>query len=70
MLNWIKSLFVKKAPEPRMIDHRGVKGYFSSDMIEEFDNAGIDYEKEFRSAVDEMLEEIEEEAEDEENPYA
>jgi len=70
MLNWIKSLFVKKTPEPRMIDHRGVKGYFSSDMIDEFENAGIDYEKEFRSAVDEMLEEIEEEAEDEENPYA
>lgn len=49
-----------------MIDHRGVKGYFSSDMIDEFENAGIDYEKEFRSAVDEMLEEIEE---DKDNPY-
>jgi hypothetical protein len=68
MLSWVKSLFVKKAAEPRMIEHRGVKGYFSSEMIEEFDNAGVDYEKEFRSAVDEMIEDMEEE-EDDENPY-
>lgn len=51
-----------------MIEHRGVKGYFSSEMIEEFDNAGVDYEKEFRSAVDEMIEDMEDE-EDDENPY-
>lgn len=68
MLEWIKSLFKKPPAVPTVIDHRGVKGYFSSEMIEEFDNAGIDYEKEFREAVDEMLEEMEDE-DDQDNPY-
>lgn len=69
MLEWIKSWFRKEPQPPKIIDHRGIKGYFSSEMIEEFDNAGIDYEKEFRSAVDEMLEEMEDEDNDEDNPY-
>lgn len=69
MLEWIKSLFKKPPAVPTVIDHRGVKGYFSYEMIDEFENAGIDYEKEFRSAVDEFIEEIEEEDQDESNPY-
>ena len=65
----VKSLFAKKRPEPRMIEHRGMKGYFTSEMIEEFQAAKVDYEKMFREAVDEVLED-DEEAIDEENPYA
>lgn len=67
MLEWIKSLFKeKKRPEPRIIEHRGMKGYFSTEMIEEFEKAKVDYEKNFREAVDEVLDS---EEEDEENPY-
>ena len=67
--DWIKSWFAKPRPEPRMIEHRGMKGYFSSEMIEEFNNVGIDYEKEFRAAVDEVIDEYEQEEADDENPY-
>lgn len=67
MLEWLKSLFKeKKRPEPRIIEHRGMKGYFSTEMIEEFEKAKIDYEKSFREAVDEALED---EEQDEMNPY-
>lgn len=69
MWDWIKSFWVKKPPEPRVIEHRGMKGYFTSEMIEEFDNAGIDYEQMFREAVDEVIAEEEDEELDEENPY-
>lgn len=67
-LDWIKSWFKKKPIEPKLIEHRGMKAYFSPEMVEEFENAGIDYEKEFRAAVDEFMEEIEDD-EDEDNPY-
>lgn len=67
MLEWLKSLFKeKKRPEPRVIEHRGMKGYFSTEMIEEFEKAKVDYEKNFREAVDEVLDN---EETDEENPY-
>lgn len=66
MLEWFKSFFKeKKRPEPRIIEHRGMKGYFSTEMIEEFEKAKVDYEKNFREAVDEVLED----EEDESNPY-
>lgn len=66
MLDWLKSLFKeKKRPEPKIIEHRGMKGYFSTEMIEEFEKAKVDYEKSFREAVDEVLED----EEDESNPY-
>ena len=68
MLEWLKSLFKeKKRPEPRIIEHRGMKGYFSTEMIEEFEKAKVDYEKNFREAVDEVLDD--EEESDQENPY-
>ena len=68
--DWIKSWVRKKPrPEPRVINHRGIKGYFSTEMIEEFQNWGIDYEKEFRAAADEVIEEYEQAEEDNENPY-
>ena len=64
--DWFKSLFKKKnRPEPKIIEHRGMKGYFSSEMIEEFENAKVDYEKKFREAVDEVLDD----EEDDGNPY-
>ena len=68
MIDRLLSLFRKKKRQtgPRVIEHRGMKGYFSSEMIEEFDRANVDYEKTFRNAVDEVLEE-DDEAED--NPY-
>lgn len=67
MLEWFKSLFKeKKRPEPRVIEHRGMKGYFSTEMIEEFQKAKVDYEKNFREAVDEVLDD---EEQDELNPY-
>lgn len=69
MLEWIKSLFNKKIYEPRVIEHRGMKGYFSSEMLKEFDNANFDYEKAYREAVDEVLDEDDEEEENAENPY-
>lgn len=66
MLEWLKSLFKeKKRPEPRIIEHRGMKGYFSTEMIEEFEKAKVDYEKSFRESVDEVLDN----EEDESNPY-
>ncbi len=58
----------KKRPEPRIIEHRGMKGYFSSEMIEEFEEAKVDYEKAFRESVDEILDE--EMEGDGENPYS
>jgi hypothetical protein len=69
MIDRLLGLFKKKKKpiEPRVIEHRGMKGYFSVEMIEEFDKAKVDYEKAFRNAVDEVLEaEMEE---DTENPY-
>lgn len=68
MFEWIKSLF-KKAPvgETRILEHRGIKGYFSPEMIQEFETEKIDYEKAFRKSVDEFLDEIDED--DQDNPY-
>jgi hypothetical protein len=56
----------KKPIEPRVIEHRGMKGYFSVEMIEEFQKAKVDYEKAFRESVDEILDD---EEQDEYNPY-
>lgn len=66
MLEWLKSLFVKKRPEPRTVEHRGMKAYFDTEMIEEFERNKIDYERAFRESVDEALDN---EETDEENPY-
>lgn len=66
MLSWIKSLFAKKAAEPRMIEHRGMKFYMNAAMIDMFKRNNIDYETEFRMAVDEVLDN---EETDEDNPY-
>ena len=59
-----KGLFSKPRPEPRMIDHRGMKAYFSSEMIMEFEKAKVDYEKAYRESVDEVLEDSDEVVED------
>lgn len=66
MLEWLKSLFVKKKHEPRMIEHRGMKMYISAEMLEMFEKKKIDYEAGFRVAVDEVLDS---EEEDDDNPY-
>lgn len=58
----------KKRPEPRIIEHRGMRGYFSTEMIEEFEKNKVDYEKAFRQSVDETLDQ--EEETDPDNPYA
>ena len=64
-----KGLFSKPKPEPRMIDHRGMKAYFSSEMIMEFEKAKVDYEKAYRESVDEVLEGDEDEAVEDGNVY-
>lgn len=70
MLEWIKSLFKKKKrPEPRVVEHRGMKMYISPEMHDMFTKKKIDYETGFRLAVDEVLEEDEDEEEDSDNPY-
>jgi|SanBayMetagenome_1026888.scaffolds.fasta_scaffold36269_2 hypothetical protein len=56
----------KKSLEPKIIEYRGMKGFFTMEMIEEFERANIDYEKAFRESVDEVLEEAED---DRENQY-
>ena len=67
MLEWLKSLLKKKErPEPRVIEYRGMKAYFDTEMIEEFERNKIDYEKAFRESVDEALDN---EETDEENQY-
>lgn len=73
MWDWIKALFKRKSgfvnyspDQTRIIEHRGIKGYFSPEMIKEFEVEKIDYEKYFRESVDEFLDEQEE---DDENPY-
>jgi predicted amino acid-binding ACT domain protein len=43
-----------------------MRGFFTMEMIEEFEKANIDYEKAFRESVDEVLEEAED---DRENQY-
>lgn len=55
----------KKNLEPRMVEHRGMKVYMSQEIIDAFEKEGIDYEKSFREAVDELLDQ----EEDGENPY-
>ena len=67
LIDWIKSFWVNKPVEPQILEHRGMKAYFSPEMIEEFENSGVDYEKAFREAIDEMLDE--EMEEDKDNPY-
>lgn len=73
MIDWIKALFKSKtgfvnySPDrTQIIEHRGIKGYFSPEMIAEFKAEKLDYEKAFRESVDEFLDEVKE---DEENPY-
>jgi hypothetical protein len=69
MFEWFKSLFFqKKSLEPRMIEHRRMKVYLSSEMIEMFEKKKIDYELGFRQAVDDVLD-SDEDDEDGNNPY-
>ena len=56
----------KKPIEPRIIEYRGMKGFFTVEMIEEFEKANIDYERAFRESVDEVLDG---EEDDRENQY-
>ncbi len=67
MIDRLLSLFKKKKRQtgPRVIEHRGMKAYLSQELIDEFDRVGVDYEKGFREAVDELLDE----ERDEGNPY-
>jgi DNA-binding LacI/PurR family transcriptional regulator len=69
MIDRLLSLFKKKKKQTgtRIIEHRGMKAYLSQELIEEFDRVGVDYEKGFREAVDELLDQ--EEEQDESNPY-
>lgn len=69
MWDWIKSFWTKQPStrETKVIVHRGIKGYFSPEMIQELETEKIDYEKAFRESVDEFLDEIDED--DEDNPY-
>jgi hypothetical protein len=68
MFDRLLSLFKKKKKEtgPRLIEHRGMKVYLSQELIDEFDRAGVDYERGFRESVDELLDEEEQDAD---NPY-
>jgi len=68
MFDRLLSLFKKKNKEtgPRLIEHRGMKVYLSQELIDEFDRAGVDYERGFRESVDELLDEEEQDAD---NPY-
>lgn len=51
-----------KAPEVRIIEHRGMKAYFTEDIIAEMEQNGIkDWEQAYRAAVDEVLDEEEDE---------
>ena len=55
-----------------MIEHRGMKGYFSTEMIEMFESVGLDYEECFKASVDEVLDEaggVTDILDGEENPY-
>jgi DNA phosphorothioation-dependent restriction protein DptG len=69
MIDRLLGLFKRKKKQtgPRVIEHRGMKVYLSQELIDEFDKAGVDYEKGFRESVDELLDE--EEELDRDNPY-
>jgi hypothetical protein len=43
-----------------IITHRGIKGYFTKEMIMEFKKSNIDYIKYWIDSVDEFLDEIDE----------
>lgn len=69
-MGWIDNVISKfkrdredaMAPSVRIIEHRGLKGYFTDDLIEEMERNGItDWEKAYREAVDEVLDEDAEE---------
>ena len=76
MFKWIKSLFTKeedlfsdlpsfctynKDAGVVIITHRGIKGYFTKEMIVQFKKSDIDYIKYWTDSVDEFLDEIDEE---------
>lgn len=69
-MGWIDNVISKfkrdredaQAPKVRIVEHRGMKGYFTEDIIEEMERNGIhDWEKAYRAAVDEVLDEEAEE---------
>lgn len=76
MLNWIRNMIsteddigdnlpdfctYNKEAGVVIIQHRGIKGYFSRDMILQFKKENIDYIKYWVDSVDEFLDEIDEE---------
>lgn len=76
MFKWLKSFFTKREDlfanlpdfcrydpvgEVVVVDYKGIKAYFSKQMVEEFKKADIDYIKEYTVAIDQFLEEKEDE---------
>lgn len=76
MFKWFKSFFTKeediyanlpinctydKQSGVVIITHRGIKGYFSKEMILQFRKSDIDYVKYWIDSVDEFLDEVDEE---------
>lgn len=68
----LKSKLSRQTPLPasRVLEYRGMTGYFSPEMIQEFEKVNFDYEQAFREAVDEVIaEDAEEDEFNEDNPY-
>lgn len=79
MFSWLKNLFKQESfysnlPECArynedtgiiIVEHRGIKGYFTKDMAMEFKKSNVDFIQYFKESVDEFLDETEGEILDE-----